>query len=210
MARALSKREIGYGVVLGIAGVVYLWMRSGPAPEAPTETAAAHAKAVAAASVAPKVRTDLLAATNVPHYDPAGRDLFQYAVRPPSAEELRQRAEEAERQRKVAELEAQRRLEDQARQAELRKAQVAEMALHPPKPQPPSINLKYTGYIGPKDDKCAVLEDGDEQLVVKKGETVKGQFVVLDIKGETVVMGFTNPAFKGQTRELSLSPNPQR
>ena len=72
---------------------------------------------------------------------------------------------------------------------------------------PPPINLKYTGYIGPKNDKCAVFEDGDEQIVVKKGEVVKGQFRVLEIKGETVLMGFTNPAFKNDTRELSLSPN---
>ena len=42
-----------------------------------------------------------------------------------------------------------------------------------------------------------VFQDGDEQFVVKKGEVVKGQFRVLEIKGETVLMGYTNPKRTG-------------
>ncbi len=208
MARALSRREIVFGVLLGVAGVGYMWLKSGAPPEAARETAAQRAKAVAAASVPPKVQMDLLTTSSAP-YNAQGRDLFQYAIRPPSAEELRQRELEAKRQREQAELEAKLRLEQMAREAEIRMNALVNSVQNPPKPQPPQINLKYTGYIGPKDDKVAVLEDGDEQLVKKKGEVINGQFVILEIKGETITFGFTNPAFKGQTRELSLSTNPR-
>lgn len=205
MARALSKREIGFGVLLGIAGVVYLWLKSGSPPEGHAE-AEARAKGAAAAAVAPAVRMDLLT-TDAVKYDAGGRDLFQYAIRPPSAEEIRQRELELKRQREQAELDARLRLEAANRQAELQKITAQNLMRNPPPPQPPQITLQYTGYIGPKNDKCAVFQDGDEQFVAKKGELVKGQFRVVEIKGETVVMGYTNPAFKDVTRELTLSPN---
>lgn len=208
MARALSKREVVFGTLLGVTGVVYMWMQSGKPPEGPAETAAARAKAVAAASVPPAVEMGLLTSSIAP-YDSKGRDLFQYAIRPPSAEEIRQRELEAKRQQEQAALEAKLRMEAAARQMEIQRANAQQAILNPPKPQPPPINLKYTGYIGPKDDKCVVLEDGDEQFVVKKGEVVKGQFRVVEIKGETVVMGYTNPAFKDATRELTLSSAPR-
>lgn len=203
MARSLSRREITLAALMVAAAVGLLWYRSGTTPEG-TPGAASRARGEAGAAVAPTVRLDLLA-KGAESYGADGRDLFQYAIRPPSAEEIRQRQLEAERQRARAEAEAKLRQEAYDRQAAVEKVQREELVRNPPKPQPPPINLKYVGYMGPKNDKVAVFIDGEDTVVAKKGEVVKGQFVVVDIKYETVVMGFTRPEFKDQTRELSLS-----
>ena len=66
------------------------------------------------------------------------------------------------------------------------------------------MDLRYLGYLGPKDDRIAVFEDGTELLVARRGEIVKQQFRVLEVKWETVVMGYVKPEFKGQTREIAM------
>lgn len=204
MARSVSRREILLAGALLVAAVVYLWLRSGPAPDGAAAAAAARSRAEAAKLAAPVVRMDLL---NRPaeRYDGAGRDLFQYAIRPPSREEIRQREQEAKRQLEQAQLEARLRAEAMAREQEAARARAIEIAKNPPPPAPPPINLRYVGYLGPKNDKVAVFEDGDEIVVAKKGEVVKGQFRVVEIRYETVVMGYTKPEFKDATRELTLS-----
>jgi hypothetical protein len=202
----MSRREVLLASALAVAAVGYLWIRSGKtSQEAAAAAAASRARGEVVAATAPVVRMDLLDRPAA-SYDGGGRDLFQYSVRPPSAEEVRQRELEAKRQREQAELEARLRAEAAAREQEQARVRAVEIAKNPPKPPPPPINLKYVGFVGPKDDKVAVFEDGDDLVVAKKGEVVKGQFRVVDIKFEAVVMGYTRPEFKDATRELTLSP----
>ncbi len=208
MARRLSVRE---GVLLGFLAVValgYVWYEAkAPGPARRGAGAGADRKTEGSPPAPPRVRMDLLA-RQAESYDGAGRDLFQYAQRPPSAAEVRRLREEAERRRKEIE-EAQRRAAEEAERRRKEQEEAAKVAaLHPappPPPQPPSITLRYLGYIGPKDDRIVVFEDGKEMILARKGEVVKGQFRVVDVKWESVVMGFVRPEFKGQTRELTMA-----
>jgi hypothetical protein len=69
-------------------------------------------------------------------------------------------------------------------------------------PAPPPITLTYLGFLGPKDNRIAVFEDGPDLLLARAGEVVKHQFRVLDFGYETVVVGYVDERFRGQTQEL--------
>ncbi len=206
MARKLSARETVLFVLLGVAGVAYLWYATKPggAPSAAAARAEEGGRKPAGLDKPPVVRMDLLA-HDAPEQEAGIRDLFKYSPRPPSAAEVaRLRAEAAARAaaaKRAAEQAAI--LAEQQRKADEERAK--EAVLHPqppPPPQPPPINVRYLGYLGPKDDKIAVFEDGKDMALARKGEIVASQFRVVDIKSQTVVMGFVRPEFKGQTREI--------
>ena len=207
MARKLSAREGTLLVALAVAGVGYLWLTSGP--EEGKHAAAARSGGAAKAKgegAPPTVRVDLLVA-RAEAYDANGRDLFKYSQRPPSAEEVRRLREEAARRQKEMEEANQRAALEAARRQQEEADRVKEAVLHPqppPPPAPPPIDLRYLGYLGPKDDRIAVFEDGKDLVVARKGEVVKDQFRVVEVKWETVVMGFVRAEFKGQTRELAM------
>ncbi|MBZ5640621.1 MAG: hypothetical protein LAO51_17935 [Acidobacteriia bacterium] len=209
MARKLSARE---GVLLGVlaaAGIGYMWLTSGPdqAGRAGTARDAGAKKGNISAQRPPVVRMDLLTA-KTEKYDDQGRDLFKYSQRPPSAAEIRRLREEAARRQKEMEEANKRAAEEAALRLQEAQAKAKEAVLHPqppPPPTPPSIDLRYLGYLGPKDNRIAVFEDGKDLLVARKGEVVKGLFRVVDVKWETVVMGFVQPEFKGQTQEIAMT-----
>lgn len=205
MARKLSKREILLVAGLGGAAVLYFWISSRRDDSTATAEAVAAAARAQIAEKAPKVRMDLLA-KGVDPYNAEKRDLFKFSVRPPTAEEIRRQKEEDERRRKAAEEEAARRAAQAAADALVAQDRQKQLLEHPPAPQPPPINLKYMGYIGPKNAKVASFLDGDDVMVAKIGEVVKGQFTVVEIKAESVVMGYTNPAFRDARREIALAP----
>jgi hypothetical protein len=140
----------------------------------------------------------------VDDYDRNGRDLFQYSKRPPTAEEL-----EAERLRREAALRAQEEAARKRRQADAARAEAAANRPPPPPPrpvekQPPRIPFQYIGYLGPKDDRIAVFQEGEDLLLAKRGEALQDLFTVVDIRYESVVMGFTDPEFESRTRELPM------
>jgi hypothetical protein len=209
MARKLSSRE---GILLGAlaaAAIGYFWMTSGPVARGlPGATkSAAGKKGGGAPSRPPVVRMDLLAA-KTETYDDQGRDLFKYSQRPPSAAEIRRLREEAARRQKEMEEANKRAVEEAERRQKETQEKAKEIALHPPPPPPPtppSIDLRYLGYLGPKDNRIAVFEDGKELLVAREGEVVKGQFRLLDVKWDTVVMGFVKPEFKGMVQEIAMT-----
>lgn len=210
MARKLSRREAGLLTVLVAALLAYLWYLSGSGPKTPASKAVSKQGTVAqkkASDRPPVVRMDLLTA-KVEEYDPGGRDLFKYAPRPPSEAEVRRLREEAERRRRAAEEEAKRAALEEERRRTEQEAQAREAALRPPgpppPPTPPPITLRFIGSMGAKDRRIAVLEDGKELLLAHAGEVVKGQYRVVDVRHDTVVMGFVRPEFKGQTRELPM------
>ncbi len=201
--RKLQPRELGLLAVLGGAVLLYLWYKSGsPAGGAPQGAVAA--RGVAAGAEAPRVLVELLRRDATP-YDPRGRNLFQYAQRPPSPEELeaqRRQREEEERRRREAEEARRRAAEQAAQQAAQQQAQTPPP--RPVAPQPPPIPFKYIGYFGPKDDKIAAFIDGEEVLLARAGEALRDQFQVVEIRFDTVVIGYTDPRWKDRTREIGL------
>jgi len=151
---------------------------------------------------------DLLA--RQPGEDEGGRrDLFQYSQRPPSRAEL-MAAAEAERERRRLEKLAQ---EAARREAERRAAEAAQLAEiqktlpppPPPRPTPPPVPFRFLGYIGPRDAKIAALENGKDTLLAKEGETVLKEYKVVEIRYDSVIVGFTRPEFSSETREIPMS-----
>lgn len=74
----------------------------------------------------------------------------------------------------------------------------------PPKPQPPPINFSYLGYLGPKDERMAVFDDGREMILARTGEPIQNKFKVVDFGYQTVLIGYVDPKFKDETTELKM------
>ena len=150
-----------------------------------------------------------------PTYDPNGRNIFTYGAIPvPTPPPLTAQEKEAiEKARQAAEAERlrQEQLAQQAQAAAASQAQAAAQAQAnqpppaPPKPQPPPINYKFIGYVGPSENKIAVLHDGNDLIFVRAGEKIGGQFKILEIGYESIKFGYTDPRFKGETTTLPMS-----
>jgi len=208
MARKLSSRELL--LLAGAAAGVAVWLWRSWQPQAPAAEAAARKAAsrdALLASAAPVVDLGELAKPLV-EYDPNGHDLFRYSERPPSVSEVRRMREEAARlkrqqdeaEKQAAILAEQRRKEDEVHQAYLR-----DHPEPPPPPQPPAVTFQFVGFIGPPGDRIAALQQNNDTFLAKKGEIVQKAFKVEEIRYESVILSFTDPAFKGQSRELPLS-----
>lgn len=139
---------------------------------------------------APIVRLDRLEASETA-YDPEGRNLFQYYTPPPPR---RPRATAPPR----------------ATPPPVRPTPPPRV-VRPPTPvntgsNPPAITFTYLGFLGPKNSKIAVFEDGGDLVVARAGDVVKNQFRVLDFGYETVLMGYTDERFRDKTTELRQKP----
>jgi hypothetical protein len=133
---------------------------------------------------APWVRLDRLAGQSE-GYDPGGRDLFEYYTPPPPKAKPVVRKPPPPVERKAPTPVAR---------------PVRERA--PTGPTPPAINFTYLGYLGPKNGKIAVFEDGNQVMLARTGDVVKDQFRVVEFGFEAVVMGYVDERFKDQTSEL--------
>jgi len=201
--RKLTGRESILLGAVGLSVIVYLAYVSERAMSSRSAELAGAEVGELLADTAPVVPMDLLASA-VADYDRNGRDLFKYSKRPPTAEEL-----EAERLRREAALRAQQEAAEKRRQAAAAQAEAAANRPPPPPPgpqekQPPRIPFQYIGYLGPKNDRIAVFQEGEELLLAKRGEPLQDLFTVVDIRYESVVMGFTDPEFESRTRELPM------
>ena len=201
--RKLTRRETVLLSAVGLGAIVYLAYVSERAMSSRSAELAGTEVGELLADTAPVVPMDLLASV-VDDYDRHGRDLFKYSKRPPTAEEL-----EAERLRREAALRAQQEAAEKRRQASVAQAEAA--ANRPPPPprtpaekQPPRIPFQYIGYLGPKNDRIAVFQEGEDLLLARRGEPLQDLFTVVDIRYESVVMGFTDPEFERRTRELPM------
>jgi hypothetical protein len=188
MARKLSTREtVGIGL-LAVAAAAYLfWYRDdnrlfGRAPD--------EVRLPAPEGEAPLVHMDDLVAQAEP-FDPDGRNLFQYYIPPPPP-------------RRVVAPPAQQHSRTRPKPPPARTQQIpAQQASRGARP--PVVSFKYLGYLGPKDDKIAVFEKGDELKLARVGEVVEEEFRLEEFKYEGVIMGYTDRRFKDQTTELAQS-----
>ena len=71
----------------------------------------------------------------------------------------------------------------------------------PPKPQPPQIPYKFIGYIGPADNKVAVLHDGTDILMVRRGEELPHGIKVLEIGYEIDQVRLHGSAVQGRVAD---------
>jgi hypothetical protein len=154
-----------------------------------------------------------------PSYDANGRNIFQFGVIPPPPPPPLTEAEKAaiaKAQKEAAEARAKAEAEmlaaQQAAAAQAQKAAVEQAEIQknmppppPPKPQPPPIPYKFIGYIGPADNKVAILHDGTDVLFVRRGETLPKGIKVLEVGYESIKFGFTDPQFKDQSQTLPMS-----
>jgi hypothetical protein len=205
--RKLSRREIGLLGAAAIALTVWVVRPGADASLPPLPGKDGNQKPSAGPGEAPLVQLALLQADQAT-YDPAGRDLFQYTQRPPSAAEIsRMRAEaaEAERLRKEAEERARLLAQQQAEEARLRAEQLRLNPPPPPKPRPPALTAKYLGCMGPRGNRIAFFERDKELIMAKEGEPFLKDFKVVKVNYETVTIGFTSPQFKDEVQEIPMS-----
>jgi|KBSSwiStaDraftv2_1062776.scaffolds.fasta_scaffold563334_1 hypothetical protein len=205
--RKLHRRELVLLAAAAIGLAVWAVRPGADAELPPLPGKEGSQKPEAGPGEAPLVQLALLKADKVP-YDPGGRDLFQYAQRPPSAAEIaRMRAEaaEAERLRKEAEDRARLLAMQQAEEARLRAEALAKNPPPPPKPRPPVMTAKYLGCMGPRANRIAFFEREKELIMAKEGEAFLKDFKVVRIGYETVTIGFTSPQFKDEVQEIPMS-----
>lgn len=124
-------------------------------------------------------------------YDPKGRNLFEYGP-PPRAKTTPRPMPPPPKQEKIE-----------------RKAQptLPPRPTTPPPPPPvraPQPQFKYIGFMGPKDNKIAVFDAGDETLLAQVGDIVQDQFLVREFKYRKVILGYTDRRFAEQSAELEM------
>jgi hypothetical protein len=188
MARKLESREKALVVVLVAAAVLAWYMSRGPAGTGGGDSAEIAERLL---GDPPLVNMERLGG-QVVEYDPQGRNLFAYWSPPAPKAEVRP-----------------------ARPAPPKRAPVKRPPPAPVKPQPkvdkpPDIDFRYLGYLGPKDDKIAVFEAGEDLLLARAGDVVQDRFRLVSFKFESVVMGYTEDRFQDRTTELAQQSRPGR
>jgi hypothetical protein len=137
---------------------------------------------------APVVRMDLLARERA-RFDREGRNLFDYYTPPPPPRKKVQRKAPTIRDKP--------------------KPIPKQAPAPPPKPtapKPPAPKFNYLGYLGPKDAKIAVFDDGkpDGVMLARIGDVVQDDFRVMEFKHDSVTMAYTKEKWEGHTTELKL------
>ncbi len=122
-------------------------------------------------------------------YDASGRDLFKYGPpprtgRPPKPKPAKPKPKRVETRKPVV--------------RPPRKQPAGPVAA-----KPPEVRFRYLGYLGPKNDKIAVFEEGEDMMLARSGEIVQKQFKVLEFKYESILMGYVDPRFKSKTTEVT-------
>lgn len=136
----------------------------------------------------PVVQMELLASTSR-DYNPRGRDLFQYYVPPPPPQPVVEYTPPPPQPVPQPQV-----------------VRPPRPSGPPPEPPPPVPGFVFLGYIGPKQDKIAIFEDGEEIMLARVGEVVQSRFRVVDFKFQTVVLGYEEDRYKGRTTELKMRP----
>src|SRR6266850_2292079 len=107
-----------------------------------------------------------------PAYDPSGRNIFTWGaipvptpppLTPEELKALEKARLEAEAARKAAEEAAAKAAKEATDKAAEEQVRIASLPPPPPpKPVPPAITYKFIGYVGPSENKIAILYDGTE------------------------------------------------
>jgi len=184
MARKLTRREITLAMALvGVAiGVSYF---SGENAPTGTRGAAAPGRGAAPVLGTPPIVALARLERPVDDYDSQGRNLFQYYTPPaptpvptPVPTPLPQTPPPTPA------------------------PVVDRRPVEPPRPKPPPVSFTYVGHLGPKDSRIAVLEVASDMVLARVGDVVQQHFRVTGFGYETLVVGYVDERFLGQTTEL--------
>jgi hypothetical protein len=74
-----------------------------------------------------------------------------------------------------------------------------------PTPKPPDIAFKFIGTFGPKDHPIAVVQQGDQVLNVRAGDTLLGKFILRKVGYESIDVGFVGFP-DSETRRVGITP----
>lgn len=219
-----AKRIFAIVLVAALAYVVYAQISGAPLvpgsgiPQPPPEPDSGNLDDLR--QVASVQQVPLLGDSGI-DYDLGGRNLFQYGrpkPPPPSPEELaaqrraeearlkamedaaRERAEEQRRLREAQEKKAREAMEAMQKQKKPSDAQQKRAA----KPPAPPINLRFVGVLGPPRSRIAVFLRQGNIVLGRSGEVIEGKYKVLSMGPESVLMGYTDPTFKGDTKRIVL------
>ena len=144
--------------------------------------------------------------TSLQGYEPK-RDLFDFTSSPEAlaAERANRRRQEQLQEKRQQEL---------VRNAEKRKATLAQQAREPVKREPPPPRFEYTyrasiiEQAGAERLLAALSKEGGGKdkvrLLVEEGETIDEQFVVQDITEDAVTIAYTDPRFKGKSTTVKM------
>ena len=193
MARSLTRREIMLAGALVAVAVGVSYYTGGDAP-AGTGSGTPQGKAAAAdIGTAPVVLAARLTHP-IDDYDAHGRNLFQYYVPPPPPAPPPPTPPPTPEPTPFV-----------APPPEVMRPVVTE----PMRPRPPPIAFTYVGSLGPKDSRIAVLEVGSDMVLARAGDIVQQQFRLVGFGYESLVIGYTDARFSGQTAELKQTQGTQ-
>ncbi len=74
-----------------------------------------------------------------------------------------------------------------------------------PTPAPPEITFKFMGSFGLKEHPIAVIQQGNQVLNVRSGDTLFGKFVLRKVGYESIDVGFVGFP-ESETRRLGITP----
>jgi hypothetical protein len=74
-----------------------------------------------------------------------------------------------------------------------------------PTPAPPAIAFKFLGTFGPKEHPIAVVQQGEQVLNVRSGDTLFGKFILKKVGYESIDVGFVGFP-ETETRRLGITP----
>ncbi len=74
-----------------------------------------------------------------------------------------------------------------------------------PTPKPPEIGFKFIGSFGPKEHPIAVVQQGDQVLNGRAGDTLFGKFILRKVGYESIDVGFVGFP-EAETRRLGITP----
>ncbi len=74
-----------------------------------------------------------------------------------------------------------------------------------PTPRPPDIAFKFLGTFGPKDHPIAVVQQGEQVINVRAGDTLFGKFILKKVGYESIDVGFVGFP-ETETRRLGITP----
>ncbi len=75
----------------------------------------------------------------------------------------------------------------------------------PPTPRPPEITFRFIGTFGVKEHPIAVVQQGDQVLIVRAGDTLFGKFVLKKVGYESIDVGFVDFP-EAESKRLGLNP----
>jgi hypothetical protein len=74
-----------------------------------------------------------------------------------------------------------------------------------PTPHPPEIAFKFLGTFGPKEHPIAVVQQGEQVMNVRTGDTLFGKFILKKVGYESIDVGFVGFP-ESETRRLGITP----